>query len=200
MPAAAAIVLAGGRSRRMGVAKAGLPWGGGTLLDHVVGVVAGAVDGPVVVVRAPGQELPPVTAAEVRVVEDPREGLGPVQGIAAGLAAVAGEAERAYVSAVDVPLLRPAFVRAVLAALDADHDVALPYVGGHRQPLAAAYRTALAPLVERLAAEGLLRTGDLFARVRVRRLAEADLPDAGVSVRNVNTPEDFAAAAREAGG
>ncbi len=200
MPAAAAIVLAGGRSRRMGVAKAGLPWGGGTLLDHVVGVVAGAVDGPVVVVRAPGQELPPVTAAEVRVVEDPREGLGPVQGIAAGLAAVAGEAERAYVSAVDVPLLRPAFVQAVLAALDVDHDVALPYVGGHRQPLAAAYRTALAPLVERLAAEGLLRTGDLFARVRVRRLAEADLPDAGVSVRNVNTPEDFAAAAREAGG
>jgi molybdopterin-guanine dinucleotide biosynthesis protein A len=199
MPAAA-IVLAGGRSQRMGVAKAGLPWGGGTLLDHVVGVVAGAVDGPVVVVRAPGQELPPVTAAEVCVVEDPREGLGPVQGIAAGLAAVAGEAERAYVSAVDVPLLRPAFVEAVLAALDADHDVALPYVGGHRQPLAAAYRTALAPLAERLAAEGLLRTGDLFARVRVRQLAEADLPEAGVSVRNVNTPEDFAAAAREAGG
>ena len=52
--------------------------------------------------RAPGQELP---ALPFEVVEDAREGEGPLQGIAAGLAALRGRAEIAYVSAVDVPLL-----------------------------------------------------------------------------------------------
>src|SRR5215213_7709623 len=58
MAEAAGIVLAGGRSSRMGTPKAALEWHGSTLLRRVVGVVARSVDGPVVVVRAPGQQLP----------------------------------------------------------------------------------------------------------------------------------------------
>src|ERR671910_789360 len=108
MADAAGIILAGGRSSRMGTPKAALEWHGSTLLRRVTGVVARAVDGPVVVVRAPGQELPTL-AAGIRVVEDPAEGRGPIQGLAAGLAAVAGEAEGPYVSSTDLPLLHPAF-------------------------------------------------------------------------------------------
>ncbi len=87
MADAAGIVLAGGRSSRMGRPKAALEWHGSTLLRRVTGIVARAVDGPVVVVRAPGQELPPLPDA-ITVVEDAREGQGPLQGLAAGLAAV----------------------------------------------------------------------------------------------------------------
>src|SRR5215207_7228647 len=109
----AGVVLAGGRSVRMGRPKATLEWHGSTLVRRVSGLVARAVDGPVVVVRAPGQELP---ALPFEVVEDVHEGRGPLQGIAAGLAALQGRAELAYVSAVDVPLLEPAFVRRVVEA------------------------------------------------------------------------------------
>jgi hypothetical protein len=77
----AGIVLAGGRSSRMGAPKAGLDWHGSTLLGHVVGVV-GRGAGPVVVVRAPGQALPALPAG-VRVVEDAREGRGPLEGLRA---------------------------------------------------------------------------------------------------------------------
>src|SRR3954447_22279597 len=98
MPTAAGIVLAGGRSSRMGTPKAALEWHGSTLLRHVVGIVARGVDGPVVVVRAPGQDLPSLPA-NVDVVEDAREGRGPLQGLASGLAAVATSA--AYVSSTD---------------------------------------------------------------------------------------------------
>ena len=109
MSEVAGVVLAGGRSTRMGRPKANLEWHGSTLLHRVTGIVGRAVDGPVVVVRRarPGAaELPP----GVRVVEDAAEGRGPLQGLAAGLAAVAGDAEVAYVSSTDVPLLHPAFV------------------------------------------------------------------------------------------
>ena len=58
MAQAAGIVLAGGRSSRMGTPKAALEWHGSTLLRRVVGSSGASVDGPVVVVRAPGQPLP----------------------------------------------------------------------------------------------------------------------------------------------
>jgi molybdopterin-guanine dinucleotide biosynthesis protein A len=199
---AASIVLAGGRSSRMGVAKAELQWDGGSLLGRVTEVVADALDGPVVVVRAPGQELPALGDG-VRVVEDPQEGLGPLQGIAAGLAAVADEAEVAFVAATDMPFLRPAFARATVAALGPRDDVALPVVHGHRQPLCAAYRTALAPVAAELVAELHLRPAALFARCRVRWLDEAALLGDPLlaatdphleSVTSVNTPAEYAAA------
>src|ERR687893_2081126 len=107
---AAGVVLVGGRSSRMGTPKAALEWHGSTLLRRVVGLVARAVDGHVIVVRAPGQELPELPG-EVEQVEDAREGRGPLQGLAAGLAAVGDRAVAAYVSSTDVPLLHPRFIR-----------------------------------------------------------------------------------------
>ena len=84
MSEVAGVVLAGGRSTRMGRPKANLEWHGSTLLHRVTGIVGRAVEGPVVVVRAPDQELPELPPG-VRVVEDAAEGRGPLQGLAAGL-------------------------------------------------------------------------------------------------------------------
>lgn len=197
---AAGIVLAGGRSSRMGTSKAALDWFGVPLLARVAGLVGRAVDGPVVVVRAPGQGLPPLPA-RVEVVDDPVEGRGPLQGIAVGLDAVAGRAETAFVTATDLPLLHPAYVRRVLALLDEDTDVVVPQVHGFPQPLAAAYRVALSPLVTSLVGDGVRRPPDLFTQCRVVRpdeeelLAGAELArvDPQIdSLRGVNTPDELA--------
>jgi molybdenum cofactor guanylyltransferase len=202
MARAAGIVLAGGRSSRMGTSKAALEWHGSTLLRHVVGVVGRSLDGPVVVVRAPGQVLPELPEG-VEVVEDAREGYGPLQGLAAGLAVVRDRADAAYASATDVPLLHPRFIRRVLSALDDDIDVVLPDVGGFRHPLAAVYRTELVDVVERLIAEDRMRPAFLFESCRVRRLdAGALLADPALaavdpeldSLLNLNEPTDFEAA------
>ena len=197
-------MLAGGRSTRMGRPKANLEWHGSTLLHRVTGILCRAVDGPVVVVRAPGQELPPLPPG-VGVADDEAEGRGPLQGLAAGLAAVAGEARIAYVSSTDVPLLHPAFVRAVVrrangAATRDSVDVALPVVHGFRHPLAAAYRTSLLPAVEALIAADRMRPAFLFEHSRVRELSEDDLlADSALaaadpellSVLNLNEPDDY---------
>jgi len=92
----AGVVLAGGRSSRMGSPKAALEWPGSTLLRRTTSIVARAVTGPVVVVRAPGQELPDLPA-DVEVVQNPHEGRGPLMGIAVGLEALAARADAAFV-------------------------------------------------------------------------------------------------------
>lgn len=185
----------------MGEPKAGLEWHGATLLFRAAAVLARTVDGPVVVVAAPGQQLPALPAG-VSVVEDPVEGLGPMQGLAVGLAAVADRAEVVFACSTDLPFLHPAYVRRVLACL-ADADVALPVARGFRQPLAAAYRTSLAGLVAKLLAEGSLRPGMIFKHCAVTQLDDARLLADPVlarldptleSVVNVNTPQDYASA------
>jgi molybdopterin-guanine dinucleotide biosynthesis protein A len=199
-PTAAGIVLAGGRSTRMGRPKASLEWHGSTLLQRVVGIIGRIVDGPVVVVRAPGQELPALPP-RVTLATDAREGRGPLQGLAAGLEAASGAARWAYVSSTDVPLLHPAFVGVVLRVAEReDVDVALPVAHGFRHPLAAAYRTSLLPAVEKLIAEDRMKPAFLFERARVRELTEDDLlrdrelagadPEL-LSLLNVNDPEEY---------
>jgi molybdenum cofactor guanylyltransferase len=199
MPDSAGVVLAGGRSSRMGTPKAALEWHGSTLLRRTVGIISRVTGGPVVVVRAPGQALPALPQ-DVEVVEDPREGKGPVQGIAAGLAALAGRAEAAFVSSTDMPFLHPAFVRRVLRAAQEGADVGLPIARGYPQPLAASYCTALAPVAERLVKAERLRPAFLFEECVVSRLDEAALRadpvlaalDPGLdSVININEPADY---------
>src|SRR5215470_3588297 len=141
----AGVVLAGGRSSRMGTPKSALEWHGSTLLRRTVGIVARATDGPVIVVRAAGQLLPELPAG-TQVIDDPRDGKGPIQGIAAGLATLAGRAEIAFISSTDMPFLHPAFIRRVLRAAQDGADVGLPVARGYPQPLAASYRVALAPV------------------------------------------------------
>jgi molybdenum cofactor guanylyltransferase len=159
----------------MGTPKALLEWHGSTLLRRAVGIVARAVDGPVVVVRAHDQVLPPLPP-QAEIATDARDGRGPLQGIAAGLAAIGDRATVVYVSGVDAPLLHPAFVRHVLRSLRAGGDVALPRAHGFAQPLAAAYRTtALAPRLHELIAQDRLGTRDLFEQLAVRELDEAAL-------------------------
>jgi molybdopterin-guanine dinucleotide biosynthesis protein A len=163
----------------MGASKADLEWHGSTLLYRAAAILARTVDGPVIVVAAPGQELPELPAG-IAVVEDPVEGLGPMQGLATGLAALEDRAEAAFVCSTDLPFLHPAYVRRVLGALEADDiDVVLPMARGNHRP------------------------GMIFKHCAVTQLDDAALlADAAVgkfdpdleSVVNVNTPEDYAAA------
>jgi molybdopterin-guanine dinucleotide biosynthesis protein A len=184
----------------MGRPKAGLEWHGATLLHRTAAVVARVVTGPVVVVRAPGQELPELPAG-VQTVEDPVEGLGPMQGVAAGLAAVRDRAGVAFVCSTDLPFLHPAYARRVLRGLDDPAvDLVLPTVRGFRQPLAAGYRTALTGLIEQQLAAGNLRPGMLLKHCTAVQPDDATLlADPAVaaadpaldSVQNVNTPEEY---------
>ena len=198
------IVLVGGVSSRMGASKALLEWHGTTLVRRVAGIVARGVEGPVVLVRSPGQPLPRLPEA-FEVLEDGETGRGPLAGLAVGLEALAGRGEVAFVSATDVPMLHPAFVRSVVAAVGDDWEACVPYVRGFRQPLAAAYRVCLAGRAQQLLDAGRLRVGSLLEACRWAELDEDQLlanpdlarGDPGLdSVTNLNEPSDYEMARR----
>ena len=206
------IVLCGGRSSRMGRPKAWLPFGDEVMLQRVVRVLREVVD-PVVVVAAPGQDVPALPEG-VEIVRDEVEGRGPLAGLAAGLAALEGKAEAAYLSSCDVPFLKPEFVRRVIDLLQPNPPtpfpkregpgvgsfaIAVPKVGEYHHPLAAVYRVGVLPHVRELLAADRLRPIFLFDAVPTRVLEPSDLADADpefASLRNVNTPVEYEAALR----
>jgi len=196
------IVLAGGRSTRMGRSKAHLPFGGETMLARTVRQLGNAV-GPVVVVGAPDQELPPLPLLpnEVSVARDDVEGRGPLAGILAGLEVIADRVDAVFVCGCDTPLLSAAFVRRVADRLG-ENEVSVPHVDGFWQPLAAVYRVSVAASIRALLEDDQRRPAFLFDRVPTRRVERDELLDVDPelwSLRNLNRPDDVAAALRDAG-
>ena len=193
------IVLCGGKSTRMGVAKATLPFGPETMLQRVVRLLGTTVS-PIAAVAARDQVLPALPH-DVIVARDEREAKGPLEGLRAGLAALPATVEAAYATSCDVPLLVPGFVERMLVLLG-DHDIAVMEIDGFTHPLSAVYRRAVLPQVESLLAQDRLRPVFLFDAVRTRRVSPAEMrevdPDLR-TLRNLNTLEDYEAALVEAG-
>ena len=102
----AGIVLCGGKSTRMGVPKATLPFGPETMLQRVVRLLGTVVD-PIVVVGARDQELPALPPA-VLITRDERDARGPLEGLRAGLTALPAAADAARASGKEKPLARKA--------------------------------------------------------------------------------------------
>jgi len=193
------IVLAGGKSSRMGLAKATLPFGPELMLQRVVRLLASVVS-PIVVVAAPGQSLPPLPS-NVLIATDEREARGPLEGLLAGLTAIQPYAEAAYATSCDVPLLAPGFVQAMSDRLG-DADIAVPMEDGFAHPLAAVYRATLLTQIRELLAADQLRPAFLFDCVRTNRVSVEELRGADptlATLRNLNRPDDYVAALRDAG-
>lgn len=195
----AGIILCGGTSRRMGRPKVMLPFGPETMLQRVVRLLTRAVD-VTVVVAAPDQKLPELPSSII-LAHDRHPDRGPLEGLAVGLQTLGDRAEAAFVSACDVPLLKPALVRRMIE-LSAGHQIAVPHLGGFDHPLAAVYRSRVLPHVEALLAADRLRPAYLFDRVRTRRVTADELTDVDPelqSLANVNGPEDYSTILRRAG-
>ena len=193
------IVLCGGRSSRMGLAKATLPFGPELMVQRVVRLLSQVVH-PIVVVAAPGQELPPLPR-EVIVARDEREGRGPLEGLLAGLQAIRWQVDAAYATSCDVPLLMPEFVQELIRRLN-DFDAVVPVEEQFAHPLAAVYRTSVVPHIEALLAEDRLRPAFLYDRVKTCRVPVEELKLADpqlATLQNLNRPEDYREALEQSG-
>ena len=185
-----AVILTGGRSRRMASPKAWLPLSEVPLLLHVAARVRPLVR-EIVVVAAAHQDLP---ALEARVLRDPVPDLGPLPALALGLAAIA--TPYAFALGCDAPFVRRAVLR-LLAREAAGADSAIPLWQGRPQPLVAVYHRRLADPLAALGKAGERRLGAVTALPGVHLVPEERLREAdpeGASFRTLNTPAEYAAA------
>ncbi len=187
-----AIILGGGKSSRMGRPKALLLFDGEPLIVHIVRTLK-RLFADIVIVAAPGQELP---ALPVTLVRDEVAYQGPVGGIYYGLKAASREV--GFVTSCDVPFLSLPLISFFISQI-ADYDVVVPYWQERLQPLHAVYRRSVAPLLQEQLERGELRPISLYKKVRTREVHEDEIrgfdPD-GMSFLNMNTPEDYQAALR----
>jgi molybdopterin-guanine dinucleotide biosynthesis protein A len=169
------------------------------MLPRVVRLLSTVLN-PIVVVAAPDQQLPSLPD-DVLVARDEREGRGPLEGLLAGLMALTPRAEAAYATSCDVPLLVPAFVKAMIDRLG-DADIAVPVEGQFPHPLAAVYRTSVVPHIQDLLSTDQLRPAFLYERVTTNRVPADELRSVDpelTTLRNLNRPEDYLTALAEAG-
>ncbi|CAO0823989.1 molybdenum cofactor cytidylyltransferase [Desulfarculales bacterium] len=113
-----AIILAAGLSSRMGRLKPLLDLGGATVLERVVGVFqqAGVVDIRVVLGHRVDQLLPLLPGLGAREVFNPLYQEGMFSSVQAGLASLEQPAEAVFMHPVDIALVSPATVAALLQA------------------------------------------------------------------------------------
>ncbi|MEZ0446463.1 molybdenum cofactor guanylyltransferase [Cellulomonas sp. ICMP 17802] len=184
-----AVVLAGGRGRRLGGArKPEVVVGGRALLDHALAAVA---DADRVVVVGPGDLARPGVAT---VLEDPPDG-GPVAGLAAGLAFLGSDGLVA-VLACDVPRAGAALPALLAAAADDVDGARLVSADGRPQHLVAVYRAA--SLARSLAALPAVRGASMRELLAGLRLV--DVPDTGDAAADADTWADVERLDAELGG
>ena len=186
----AAVLLAGGASRRMGRDKATLPFDGPngptTLVERMVSIVSRRCD-PVFVIAAPGQALPELRAS---VLRDEVRGVGPLLATGRGLRAAADAGfSHAFVCAVDMPELTTEVIETLAGpAQRLGADIVLPW-DGRDHYLAGVYRTALHPVIDDLVAAGARSMRALVDAVDTQRIV---MPEQAALI-NVNTEADLAA-------
>lgn len=173
-----------------------LPFGPELMLERVVRLIGQVVDmDQIVVVAAQCQPLPNLSD-RVLVVHDARPERGPLEGLAAGLRALADRVDAVYVTGCDVPRIVPAFVECMFALLET-HSIAVPRDGEFFHPLAAVYRTSVLPHVHQLLAADRLRLSFLAQELDTREVDTNILRAVDpslVTLQNLNTHEDYAAA------
>lgn len=197
-PPLALLVLAGGRGRRLGGAKAWIDWNGRPLLLHVIDRLAALAASEVLVAARPGQLLPP---GDYERVDDAVDNGGPLAGLAAGLGALAAEdsERRVAVCACDTPFADPRLYRILAAGPPA--DIVLPRHGDHLHPLQAVWRAGLARACAEALATGERRVRTVVERVRTRTVQGSELTriDPDLALLNLNAPDDLRSARERAG-
>jgi molybdenum cofactor guanylyltransferase len=191
-----AIILCGGRSSRMGVDKAFLPFGHETMLERVVRIISSVVVSPhIAVVAAADQQLPQL---EVIIARDLVEYQGPLTGIARGCESLPPAVEAFFVSGCDTPLLSSAVIRFLFETIG-NFECIVPQDEDGIYPLCAVYRSDALRGIMDFEDQSLRR---FIARLRTHYVPYDELramdPDLN-SFRNVNTHADYLAALAVAG-
>jgi len=184
------IILAGGKSSRLGRSKALQVVGNKSLIQWVIDRVA-PLSSELIIVTAHGEGIPHSSGIPTKVLADVYPGKGPLVGIYSGL--MASSSYHAIVVGCDTPFLNTGLLEH-MAKIPSTFDVVLPRVGDKVEPLCAIYSKNCLSSIGSLVERDELSVLSLFDMVKVRYVEEHDInvfdPD-HLSFFNINSEHDL---------
>ena len=185
------IVLAGGKSLRLGYDKVLETVGNRSLLQLVVSGVA-SLGSEVIIVATSKQIVPQsIDYPRLKVVTDIYPGKGPLGGIYTGLATSTSFYN--LVVASDMPFLNQTLLRYMIQ-LAANFDLVVPRVGNLVEPLQAVYAKSCLTPIECMIKQDKLSVNQLFRLVKTRYVEAEEIERFDpnhLSFFNVNTKADL---------
>lgn len=182
-----AIILAGGKSRRMGFNKALLLYDKKTFIEHQIARLKTIFDEIIISANDTGT----YAHLNLPIVSDIMPEKGPLGGICAGL--MRSSSQHAFVVACDMPFVHEKAILYLKEQID-DYDVVVPETSRGLEPLHAFYSRNCIQPIRRCLDEGKLRIIDFFAEVKVKIVLEQELKGldgSTQSLANLNTPEEY---------
>jgi molybdopterin-guanine dinucleotide biosynthesis protein A len=184
------IILAGGKSSRLGRNKALQAIGCKSLIQWVVDCLA-TLSTEIIIAAAHGETIPCSSSTEIRIAADLYPGKGPLVGIYSGL--IASPSPRAIVVGCDMPFLSVDLLDYMLQ-ISSTFDVIVPQTREKVEPLCAVYSKNCLASIHNLLERDELRLSELINMVKVRYIKEDEinrLDPEHLSFFNVNTQADL---------
>lgn len=181
------IVLAGGRSSRMGRDKSVLPWHNSNLVQTVIRKVGQVCEDIVLVSNQPRN-----VSHRVRVVGDIVPGMGPLGGIHAGL--THAKHPLAFVTACDMPYIVPEAISFLSQQAGEEWDVVIPANGDQFEPMFAVYRKTCIPAIEAMLKDNRRQIIGFFSLIRLKKIDVSCLRQFDKELTmftNINTAEEY---------
>lgn len=178
------IVLAGGKSSRMGVNKALIEFGGRRLIEATVDCLRALFPEVLIIANDP----PRYAYLGVKVIPDLIPDSGSLGGIYTGLSAASHHT--GFFVACDMPFLNADLITLLVREAEG-WDVVVPRVNGELQPLHAVYAKSCLPLIKESIDASVLKIARFFAKARVKIIEEPALRAVDphlLGFMNVNTP------------
>ena len=189
----AVVILAGGKSRRMGRDKLDLAFGGRTLLESVAERFLGVFEDVFLSVADAGK----YPSVQLRRIMDIVQGCGPLSGLHSALVSL--PCDGVFLVAADLPYACPVAAKRIIELCGEKEACVIRLPDGKLEPLFGFYRKSLLPRCEAALLSGDYRMSELVLGADTQFVVPADL---GVAwderlIMNINSPEDFDKAALE---
>lgn len=192
---ATGVILAGGKSRRMGVEKALIELGGSTIIERVIDTIGRIVSEVIIVANDP-ELFDYLQARHIRnipigIVKDIFQGVGALGGLHSGLYHAVEDS--VFVCACDMPFINSDLVKFIIKVLD-KNDAAVPVVHNFFEPLLAAYSKRCLDSIEREIKKGERQILSFYDDVKMRKINEWELRVVDKNLRsfiNINSPKDL---------
>lgn len=181
------IILAGGRSARIGTHKAFLKIGEKRIIEEILAKFKGIFKEIIIIAN----EIERFNFLKVKVIPDAIPSKGPLGGIYTGL--ISSNNLYNFIVACDMPFINKNLIRYILSRAQ-DFDVVIPKVKQRYEPLCALYSKKCVTIIKDALDKDNVRIVDILPLVNVKLIVESEIKEFDsefISFKNINTEEDY---------